>query len=144
MKRAYLEWSSLFCILISAVCLILWSVSVLSVSDLPGLSFGKRRAFVQTFTQAGDVTLCDHVANLELIESVKAARLLEPVPSGVYGLNIPGFHFDLVRFDNASSVWSIRFSLLVPCVLLSLIGGFCFHRYRKVRIEKTKIAVSLV
>lgn len=76
MKRAFLEWSSLFCILLSAVCLILWSVSVVSVSDLPGLSFGKRHAVVQTFTRNGDITLCDHVANLEIIESMKEARLL--------------------------------------------------------------------
>ena len=135
MKRVFLEWCSIFCILFSVVCLIFWSVSVLSDSEMLGLSFGKQRAIVQTFTRQGDVTFCDHVASLEMIESVKNSTLIEPTASRVYGWNIPGIDFNFIRFDNDFSVWSFRCSLLIPCALLILLGGFCFHRFRLQRSQ---------
>ncbi|MCA9018169.1 MAG: hypothetical protein KDA77_22795 [Planctomycetaceae bacterium] len=133
MKRVFLEWCSLFCIVFSLVCLLFWSVSLLSDSEMLGLSFGKQRAIVQTFTRKGDVTFCDHVANLEMIESVKNATLLEPTATRIYGMDIPGIDFNFIRFDNDSFVWSFRCSLLIPFALLMLLGGYCFHRFRLLR-----------
>ncbi len=133
MKRVFLEWCSIFCILFSVICLLYWSVSVLSDSEMLGLSFGKQRILVQTFTRNGEITFCDHVANLEMIECVKDSTLLEPTASGVYGLGIPGIDYNFIRFDDDSSIWSFRFSLLIPFALLMLLGGFCFHRDRLLR-----------
>lgn len=144
MKRVFLEWCSVLCIVFSLVCLLLWSVSVLSDSEMLGLSFGKERAHVQTFTRNGEITFCDHVGNLEMIDSVKNATLLEPTASRVYGGAIPGIDFNFIRFDNDSSVWSFRFSLLIPCVLLILLAGVCMHRYRLLRSGMSPFSGTVV
>lgn len=129
MKRAFLGWCGITLLISSAVCLLYWSVSTLTDAANFNLVFGQGSSRVQMLSTNGNITFCDHIDNLEIIDHINKSGKMEPTPSHVYGWSLPGFGLHYITFNQSSSIWSLNLSLLVPIILMIILSGFCLHRY---------------
>ena len=126
MKRTLLEWTGIFGILLGLTCLVFWGVSFFCQSAHFTLSF----ALMDLTAAHGNVVLCDHFGNLQVIELLDRSIQFTPAPVSVQRSTLPGFGYRHYDFAAISSIWSVSISLLIPMILLFTIGGLCIWRNR--------------
>lgn len=140
MKRVCLEWCGIICLTLSALCFVLWSASLITNTENFTFSFGKQRAVMQMFAAEGNLTLCDHIANLEIVEN---SSTFQPAPSHISGWSIPGIDLNVLSFQNDTAIWSLRLSILIPFILLMVLGAVCLWRYSLLKGELKPCITSL-
>ena len=131
MKRVIYEWCGLSFAGLAILCGVAWGVSLVNSSATLDLSFGYR---MQMIAAEGSVTFCDRVGSTEHIENANNSRSyfngFLPPATAVHMWSIPGFQVGVLSFEERDSIWSLRFSLLLPFVVFLAIGGFCLYRCR--------------
>jgi hypothetical protein len=142
MKRAIFEWTGLFASVLAIMGLVYWGISIIShVADFKLSFFQGSAARIDISTANGTIVLCDHLNNLEIIESTEKSIPYVPAPTKVYHFTLPGFRFYYLTFNGESPIWSVKFSLLIPIALMFALGGFCIWRYRlAIRVPTVTLA----
>lgn len=103
-----LEWGAVRSLSFVGVCLAWQFTSIFSdVADVE-LSFGR----AQMNVSAGFVVVCDHLANLEVIELVEKSAPMTPAPVNSYGTSIPGMSCRYIAYAPGNQpIWSLQVSL---------------------------------
>jgi hypothetical protein len=126
MKRIIFRWTLILSVIATLGLFAAWAVSFSFDANRVQLAFGS----VQVALAKGELILCDHFANREVMELVDKERLLEPGVAKDQRLSFPGFDFRRITLTSGQSIWSVSFSLLIPLVLMALSAGFFGWRFR--------------
>jgi hypothetical protein len=122
------QWGAVGSLSFVGVCLALWLTSiVLDVADFE-LSFGRSQMRVSD----GSVVICDHLANLEVIDLVEKSWPMSPPPQDKYGFSILGMSCRYITFVGSDEpLWSLRASLLIPAGVAMLAAIFSILKARR-------------
>src|SRR5688572_24074538 len=122
-KRILLEWTGIFSILASVLCLANWCVSLFTdVADW-NIAIGPRGS-LQVTEKNGMVNFSNN--ELDADDNIgRRAKMLTNLR-----WRIPGFGFLYLRPTVGTSMWAVKVSLLIPAVVVTWLSIYCFRRYR--------------
>ncbi len=137
MKRAIYEWGVISSAALSAVSIAYFAVSLvtdsadfeLSFGDVPGTGMQLRAA-------DGQITVCDHLGNLEVIDSVNKSVAIGPAVVSNLGWNNSVLGARYITFTSDFSVWSLNTSALIPALFFAALGYFSYRRFRTVNLQR--------
>ena len=75
------------------------------------------------------VILCDHFANLEVIDAVDGIPMT-PAITLYRGADVGLCGFDLVSFADGNIVWSVHFSLVFASAVILALFALCLRRFK--------------
>jgi|SRR6185503_17377478 len=129
MKRAF-KVGAVVCGSVGFALFLAWAVTLSSGPTSAQLAFGQPPSFVEIAAAKGRLIFCDSFANREAMESVDQPRPISPDVVKDRRFSLPGFSFRRITFTRGQPIWSVSFSLLVPCVLMAVSAGFLWRRFR--------------
>ena len=107
LKRAIYEWCGLGFATLAMACIPLWVLSRAITIPSVELSFGYS---MQMSAAGGNITFCDHINNLEVIDIVSNSAVFDPAPTAIHSGRMPGLQFDYLRKPKGLSQ-NVRMSL---------------------------------
>jgi hypothetical protein len=121
---------SAFCFSVPlTICLVLLIVSMtlpsrleMSLGDDPTIQFRMERHWI---------TMCDHFANLDVIDAVETGKPMSPAVAMYRTADVGLCGFDFIRFDDGFMIWSVHFSLIFALCLFAACLGLCVRRSRR-------------
>jgi hypothetical protein len=133
MKRAFYEWGAITTSTMALVCFVYWMASRTSpIADFElFLPLGHWNS-MQIFGANGQLTINDHRGSLEAIEEISKAPIVNPPLTSNHRCELPGLSYQSIDWG-ATLTWSLRLSMWIPTVLMSLAAVFFIHGYVRVR-----------
>jgi hypothetical protein len=119
------------------VPLLLWAAWIVALSAKPNeaqLAFGNSLSSIQVAIGHGNLILCDHFANREMMDYFDAGKMPMPKPTKNLRLRIPGVSFRQMSGPAFSPVWSVDVSFL----FLALISALPLTIWAWPLIERTR------
>ena len=138
MKRAIYEWCVIASAALSAASIAYFAVSLVTDSADFELSFGDVPATgMQVRAADGQITVCDHLGNLEIIELVNKSVAITPAVVSSLGWNNSVLGARYITFTSDFSVWSLNTSVLIPALFFAALGYFSYRRFRSVNRHRS-------
>lgn len=133
MKRAIYEWGAIATSILAVVCFVYWAVTRSTpLADFElFLPVGHWNS-MQILGADRTLTINDRRSSLEAIEEVLKYRVVNPPLTSKYRLALPGFSFQSINWSGQLT-WSLRLSLWIPTMVMTLAAAFFIHGYLRVR-----------
>ena len=127
MKHRILKLAALVFAAIAGLLVACWALSLSNDPKSAQLAFGKDPSYACLALGKGDLILCDHFDNREVIHLLDT---LKPTRRGVakdIRTALPGLTFRHLTLASGQRIWSLELSLLIPAMLMTLFSGlFCW------------------
>lgn len=126
MKRGILKSGAFAVAALTCLLVACWAVSLPNDPKSAQLAFGNDRSPACLALGKGDLILCDHFDNREVIRLLVAHRPFQPGIAEDIGTDLPGFTFRHITLTSGQRIWSLELSLLIPAIFMLLFSGLLF------------------
>ena len=147
MKSRILKLAALGFVAVASLLVTCWAVS-LSKDDPKSaeLAFGKEPYYVCLGLGKGNLILCDHFGNREVIHLLDRLKPRERGIAKEIRTSFPGLNFRHLTLTSGQPIWELELSLLISAILMALLAGLFFWmlRIRPVTARNTEPPNELV
>jgi hypothetical protein len=131
MKCRVLKLAALALATVAGFFVVCWAASLANDPKTAQLAFGKEPSYVCLALGKGDLILCDHFDNREVIHLLDSLKPMQRGVSKEIRTALPGFAFRHLTLASGQRIWSLELSLLIPASLMGLCSGLSFRMMRK-------------
>jgi hypothetical protein len=126
MKHRILKLAAVALATVAGLLVACWAVSLPNDPKSAQLAFGKDASYVCLALGKGDLILCDHFDNREVIHLVDTRKPMHPFVANDIRAVLPGFTFRHLTLRSGQRIWSLELSLLIPAMPMVLFSGLFF------------------
>ena len=143
MKRIFLKSSAIISVIVAFALIALWAISLSYDPKAAQLAFGRDPSFVCVAVGKGDLILCDHFDNREVIHLVDTRVPMHPFVTKDICSSLPGFSFRHLTLTSGQRIWSLDLSLLIPGFIMIFTTGLFVWGLRVLKgVEHTCLAAA--
>lgn len=126
MKHRILKLAALAFAAIAILFVAFWAGSLPNDPKSAQLAFGKDSSYACLALGKGNLILCDHFDNREVIRLMDRHVPMRPGVANDMRAALPGFTFRHVTLASGQRIWCLELSLLIVAIQMAFLAGLFF------------------